>query len=333
METVASALRRLEFGPPARFRNLRAFPLVGRESGAAPAYLTLREAVAAGQARIREVTEGGSVPHLLLENFSEKPIFIMDGEELIGAKQNRCANVTILAPAGQTLVIPVSCVEAGRWSYRTADFQVSESPQFARGRARKTATVNASLRTRGLRDACQNTVWEEIAAKSERMRVASPTAAMADIYEQHRSGVEQFAAAIRPVRGQVGAVFAIGENVTGLDLFDASETLQAMLPKLVRSYAIDALETTSEEGGSATESAATAFIAAVSAARVESYPGVGLGTEIRLTGPALVAGGLAWEGRIIHLAAFAMPAASKTEPANDEQFMASAMRRRRMMGR
>jgi hypothetical protein len=43
---------------------------------------------------------------------------LLDGEELIGAKQNRALNLTILAPAKQVIVIPVSCVEAGRWHLR-----------------------------------------------------------------------------------------------------------------------------------------------------------------------------------------------------------------------
>jgi hypothetical protein len=334
METIAYTLRNLTLGGPVRHRNLAVFPLIGAEIDQPPDYRTLREAVAAGEARIREVTEGGLVPQLLLENFGQKPILIMDGEELIGAKQNRCANVTILAPGGQTLVIPVSCVEAGRWSYRTADFEVSDRAQFVSGRARKTARVTASLREAGERDADQGEVWAEIARKSERMAVGSSTAAMADIYEQYRGGMEGYVNAVTAKPGQVGALFAIGPALVGLDLFDAAGTFREMLPKLVRSYAIDALE---EHGGAAdvtaTETTARAFLAAVAAARVESYPGVGLGTEVRLSAAGVVAGGLAYEGRIIHLAAFALLADVSMQPANDDLFMAPATRRRRMMGR
>jgi len=68
------------------------------------------------------VFEAGSVPELLVKNLAPSPVLILDGEELIGAKQNRIVNLTILVAAGQTLRIPVSCVEAGRRVHRSREF-------------------------------------------------------------------------------------------------------------------------------------------------------------------------------------------------------------------
>jgi hypothetical protein len=45
-----------------------------------------------------------------------------------------------------------------------------------------------------------------------------------------------------PVDGQVGALFAIGDRIVGFDLFDSADTCRKLLPKLVRSYAIDAID-------------------------------------------------------------------------------------------
>ncbi len=55
------------------------------------------------------------MPELRFVNHCERPVLLLDGEELVGAKQNRILNLTVLVPAHQTIVIPVSCVEAGRW--------------------------------------------------------------------------------------------------------------------------------------------------------------------------------------------------------------------------
>ena len=66
---------------------------------------------------ITEVSDGGSVPELAFENASAGKILLVDGDELVGARQNRVVNISILVGGGQRVVIPVSCVEHGRWSY------------------------------------------------------------------------------------------------------------------------------------------------------------------------------------------------------------------------
>ena len=65
-------------------------------------------------ARVTKLSEGGSVQQLLFVNEGERPVLLLDGEELVGAKQNRILNLTILAPPKQRIVVPVSRVEAGR---------------------------------------------------------------------------------------------------------------------------------------------------------------------------------------------------------------------------
>ncbi|MFQ5635560.1 MAG: ARPP-1 family domain-containing protein [Gammaproteobacteria bacterium] len=333
MQTITETLKILSLGHPTTFLNLTLFPLRGG-NGYERDYVTLREAVRAQTASVREVSEGGSVPELLLENTGSKPVLILDGEELIGAKQNRAANVTILAPAGKTVHIPVTCVEAGRWAYRSRDFAPSEQMHFHEGRKRKMASVHASLRATGRKAADQGAVWEDIADKCEAMEVATPTSAMADIYRSHRTRVEDYVDAFTAGDGQIGAVFAIGENVEGLELFDCDETLADMLPKLIRSYAIDAIETVESHRRNPSAVSADAFISRLVTAEVETYPAVGEGTEVRLTAPGVIAGGLVTDERVVHLAAFAAPAESgRQDRENNSRGLASLWSRRRCMGR
>ena len=47
-------------------------------------------------------------------------VLFLEGEELVGAKQNRILNTSVLIAAHTKSKIPVSCVEAGRWGYKTA---------------------------------------------------------------------------------------------------------------------------------------------------------------------------------------------------------------------
>ena len=75
---------------------------------------------------ITEISTGGSVPELKLVNKSADKIMVVDGEELMGAKQNRIVNASFLNAGNSEVTIPVSCVEQGRWSYRSAMFSYGE---------------------------------------------------------------------------------------------------------------------------------------------------------------------------------------------------------------
>jgi hypothetical protein len=313
MNTVRNHLETLTFGEAKMYRNLTVFPLLAESEGSLE-YLTLADALQNGVARVAEVSTGGSVPELRFENAAELPILILDGEELVGAKQNRTVNLSILAPAGKTIVIPVSCVEAGRWRHESAEFAMSERHHFSRGRAKKTASVSRSMRSTGRRHSDQQEVWADISAKACRMQSPSPTQAMAAIFEQHRTSVESYVKAFNPQASQAGALFAIGRNVVGLDLFDRSATLAAMLPKLVRSYAIDAIEVKTDSEKRPKKKVARAFLERLGEAECESYPAVGLGMDLRLKVPGLVGGGLAVEDDLIHLAAFAMESEAEADP-------------------
>jgi hypothetical protein len=304
MQALNELLIETLLGEAAAHANLTLFPLLGGEH-APPRYLTLDQALAEGRFRIEEVSQAGSVPTLRAINPGERPVLLLDGEELVGAKQNRVLNLSILVPAKTTLEIPVSCVEQGRWGYRSADFSASGSAHHASGRAYKTQSVSASLRSGGAASADQVGVWRDIAAKAERMQVQSATLAMADLYEGHRGGVQDYVKALPANTGQRGALFAIDGAVVGLDIFDSADTLAALLPKLVRSYALDAIETLGRPEHLPTpRQAAADFLAQVSAAQGEAFPALGLGEDLRLTGPALSGGALVLDAKVVHLCAF-----------------------------
>ena len=149
----------------------------------------------------------------------------------------------MLIPAHQTMVIPVSCVESGRWRHTSREFAAAPRVQYAEGRAAKMQNVTASLRSdSSSRRSNQGEVWNLIAEKASRLDASSPTSAMSSMYEVHGGSIDEFVKAFTPVERQVGAVFFINGRVAGLELFDAASTWRAISPKLVRSYAIDAID-------------------------------------------------------------------------------------------
>ena len=101
----------LQLGEAVEHRGVVLAPLFPRRSPAAE-YVTLDDALPLGL-RIDEVSESGSVPQLAVANPTDANVLLYDGEELVGAKQNRILNVTVLVAAKSTTPIPVSCVEEG----------------------------------------------------------------------------------------------------------------------------------------------------------------------------------------------------------------------------
>ncbi len=254
-----------------------------------------------GMARVTEV-EGGSVPELRFENHAELPVLLLDGEELIGAKQNRVVNLTILVPARKTIVIPVSCVEAGRWQMVSAEFQPSANLMFSAARASRVRQVTASLRATGTRRSNQSEVWEDIAAKATRMNAASPTQAMSAVFERHANSVEEYVRSFDYCDGQAGVLFATAGSL-GLDLFDRAETLRQLYPKLVRSYALDALENPHATNGASSDTAEQ-FLTDLGQAVAVAEPAIGLGKDVRISGAAVSGAALWADDRYIHVCGF-----------------------------
>ena len=87
---------KIHLGDAVIYRNLTILPLYRKTTGGELDYYSLKEGLANGTVEITEISEGGSVPNLKVKNSADKPVLILDGEELIGAKQNRIANTTIL---------------------------------------------------------------------------------------------------------------------------------------------------------------------------------------------------------------------------------------------
>lgn len=306
---IEQKLGQLTLGEAQWFRNLAVYPLLTEEDSL-PGYLTLDQALNDKKARITEVSESGRVPELAFENLSEQPILLLDGEELVGAKQNRVLNVTLLVLGDSKLVIPVTCVEQGRWSHSSPEFNSRGRALYSRARAAKMAHVSESLRRSGSRESNQGAIWDDIAFKMNERGESSHTQSMADIYagaEKHLSGYEK---ALRPVPRQVGAVFAVNGQIAGVELFDASGALKAYLPKLVKSYALDALDVQLDVPARVESETIQVFLKQLAIASQTRYPSSGAGEDVRLAGEVITGGALEHDGKLIHLAAF------RTAPEN-----------------
>jgi ARG and Rhodanese-Phosphatase-superfamily-associated Protein domain len=197
---IEHALAGITVGPEVIVERLVMFPLLG-PSAKTLDYITLDEAIGENASEITEVSAQGVVPELRVVNRGPKPTLIIDGEELVGAKQNRVVNLTILVAAKSELVIPVSCVEAGRWHAKSRRFTAAPQTQYAMGRAKRMAQVSRSIAYSGERMSDQSAVWADIADKAARLKSVSATSAMEQMFTDHAASIDIYLDACAPVDG------------------------------------------------------------------------------------------------------------------------------------
>ena len=193
-----------------------------------------------------------------------------------------------------------------RWGYGDdVVFQPSDRAHYARGRRTKREAVNRNMsRDPVSRASDQGAVWEDIDAKMAAMSARSDTDAMSDIYEQHRGSLDDYVVAFGQQPGQVGAVFMVGTTFAGVDLFAHEATFAGLLPKLARSYALDAMELNPKTPFKPPKASAQRLVADVVAAQARAYPAVGQGQDVRIKSPTVAGGALVADGAVLHLAAF-----------------------------
>ena len=233
-------------GEPIRHESLSVFPLFTPANGSVD-YLLADEALAAGTVTVSEVGESGSVPDLLVENTGDSRVLFIEGEELRGAKQNRVLNTSVLVAAHGKTTIPVSCVEQGRWRYRSRQFGHGGTHSSSKLRhILKKSVTRSALEGQG-HGSDQGEVWREVGRQMASLGSASETMAMSDTYDSYQTRMEEFRQRLGYVEGATGLAVAVGQSVVALDLFDKPSTCAKVWDRLLSGVVMDALEAPAEQ--------------------------------------------------------------------------------------
>jgi hypothetical protein len=304
MSTVISTLvSRLKLGDPVSDGGLSLIPVFGRFDGV-PDFVTLEEAIASHSLVVTEVSEGGAVPLLKAHNVGALGVLILDGEELSGAKQNRVLNTSVYIRPGQEIVIPVSCTEAGRWSYRTASFGDSGYLAAPAIRLAANESVTANVRLSGDYRSDQGRVWNEVSLLQVRHKMSSPTSAARDVYEKQRDVMQRREASFKCLPGQTGVLALWSGRVAGFDVVTGDKAYAKLHGRLVRSYALDAPNGKPSPAGH-DRRAAEEWLAALDRVECTEHESPGNGLSYRFTGGGVVGSALAVDGAVLHAVAFA----------------------------
>ena len=293
----------VEVGEGLHHQNLTLFPLHWRgETPVFERYRLLSDAVEAKEVLVEEVSEGGDVPFLGVKNEGAKPILIPEGEILIGAKQNRVVNLTVLVAAHSTFKLPVSCVEQGRWHYRSRDFKPAA---YAHPTLREFKVRSAQQNRRVMGDALadQGGVWDEVDVHLNHFAAAAPTRDLAMGVEAAWEQTAELREEIKLPEDACGFIAAYGGKVAALDLFDNPGTMQKLWGRMSDAYFIEAARGRGDSLAAPKE-AAESFLEDVKAHLAEAEQQPELGLELEVQDDELSGSALFYEGAVCHLSAF-----------------------------
>jgi hypothetical protein len=306
-------------GEPLRHENLTIFPLLAEAQPELP-YVLLGDALDLGIVSIGEIGSG-SVPSLLATNRGDVDVLILDGEQLIGAKQNRITNRTIILEAKTETVIPVSCMEQGRWHHVSEEFHARPKPRHAppgvRRKAREVESAFAAAPSRATADVlhrAQGAVWMEIADFGASLGVESDTGAMNEIYDSHAETLDDWVAHFPCAEDQVGLLAFLGRRPLGLDVVGSQVLHSRLHERFLGGYVLDAMarrrrggKASGSQGGGPGLGLAHRFLADVGSASRGRAPTVGKGIYHLIAGRAIgaeLSDIIEGSERLVHLSAF-----------------------------
>lgn len=284
---------------------LAVFPIITDHAGSLE-YVSFADGAARG-VTVKELDGQADVNALVVCNPLDVAVLLYEGEEVLGAQQNRTLDVSTLVAPGKSLKLPVTCVEAGRWQHErhSEDFVVAPQAAHPELRRRKNEQVRAEMAAAREPRADQQKVWEEVAATAARHGVASGTGAMHDVFERHRATLDEAAERVPMHCSQVGMLAAMAGRFVVLDYVSDVEAFASLQARLVQGYALDALDLGDCSPAAPSLQDARDFVALMLRATPARVPARGLGENLSFAFGALAGTGLAHVGEAAAITAFA----------------------------
>ncbi|MBW1973272.1 MAG: hypothetical protein DRP55_04105 [Spirochaetes bacterium] len=319
-------LKNITIGKRKQCKNLTIFPILYSSYNLSD-YITLDEALNNELIEIEEIDESGIVSEINVTNKSQKNLLLFFGEELIGAKQNRIINITMLIGKQKAVRIPVSCVEAGRWESRSRKFGSDEilSPVFMRAKGIDELKRSAFKDRRYHLN--QGRVWEDVDETLYSLDAYSFTSDLTEAYKKKELDFDYCLEALPYERGEAGAIFFINGILYGFEIFGNANIMKKIYDKLLKSYLIDASTYEEDEMNKDVIDLNIIYnlIDDVADSDIESYKGIDLGENIFIKGKIVKGLGFIYDDHILHLSSF--PKEMKEEKNLKSRFASQRKRR------
>ncbi len=268
-----------------------------------------------GKVVITEVGQQGSVPRLRAENRTKFFVLLIEGDQLLGAKQNRICNSTVLLKPNSVSEIPVSCVEQGRWQHVSKNFSSSNfhaAPTLRRRLAESKKHARQASHGQQAHESNQTMVWNEVQEFASCAGVYSDTQAMEEVFEESRKK-QPVPQRLECPNDANGWILAIDGRVVSVDLFGTPKLCRQAWDRMVDSAAVEAqLLTSRRKQKSESVSKNRQFdvnrpkhlhslIRLMHTTHLEQVAAVCSGTEQRFDGSQFSGAYLTLDKRLVHL--------------------------------
>ncbi len=189
-------------------------------------------AMKSGGLVISEADSFGVVGRLVALNNTDEFLLLTDADILVGAKQNRVLNKSLLLAPHSKTILDVSCIERGRWHYTSKDF--SSPSTLADADLRKTKAQSLSDAQVQLRSApdVQSKVWCHISNELAENNVISRTESYADLVSGKEKMTRSPYPMFKPAEGCNGLAVIFGNQLSCIDIFGTDEVFRYYFPKL-----------------------------------------------------------------------------------------------------
>lgn len=268
-------------------------------------YVTFREALEKDQISITEVDSSGSVNSLMIDNRSEEFVFLSDGDLLQGAKQNRVLNSSVLIKPHSKVIVPVSCVEAGRWRYTKSDFSYAEYCAPLDLRLAKQVGVVTHLREGRGHRTDQSKVWDEVSKYEILHNQSSPTSDMLNTFEKKKHIFDKDINDIFPEANANAVAIFIGRKLVSVESFNSREVYRQYFEKLIRTAMMDSAVRHDDRSINKKDAflKLERFVSKLTEIEFEKHKAVAAGEESRFASDEMTCYELSYEGKTIHFAA------------------------------
>lgn len=266
-------------------------------------YLSMANAMKAGFIEVTENSKQGSVNQLSVINKSNFYVFMMDGDIIVGAKQNRILNTSVFQAPFSTIKLPVSCVEQGRWRYKSAKFEPTDYVGSTKLRKAKSETVTDNLKHHKSFMADQSEVWDHVAEYKNCYNVHSPSMNFSDVFDQQQSACEKYLQSFRVERDATGVAIFINKELQSVDVFNRTDIFNEYFPKIIKGAALDVFNSGTTPGITMDEASAKTLdlLSQLQTIKPELHDGVAAGQEKRFKTKELSGFELDYNNDLIHL--------------------------------